>query len=296
MKSQFTIVIPTFNGEETIGKLLEGISAFNDNYSKETIIIDSTSTDNTLNIVNAFKDKLAPLKIVIIKKSEFDHGLTRNFGVQQSKGKYVCFFSQDAKPVSKKMLDYYWEDFKNDKKVMAVYGKHISYSDTPVIQRIESDCFWEKLDPYLDERGVLVKNLAHPFILFNEDSKYLWYELSDTSSCYSREFLLEYPFSKTKYGEDMLMGKLIIDKGLYIVYDTRCSVYHSHSYSLRDYYKREKESVGLVVNEMRLKKRINFLCKVEKIMQLKTSYFKKIYHLGELLVFYFIKMLILFVL
>ena len=94
----------------------------------------------------------------------------------------------------------------------------------------------------------------------------------------------------------MMAGKAIIDSGLSIVYDTRCSVKHSHSYSLFEYYKREKESVGLVINGMKLRKKTNFICKLEKVMNLKMPYYKKIYYFGELVVYYFLKLLILAIL
>ncbi|OGK11534.1 hypothetical protein A2768_01785 [Candidatus Roizmanbacteria bacterium RIFCSPHIGHO2_01_FULL_37_16] len=296
MNYLFSIIIPTFNGEKSIGGLLEKITHFSSNYSKETIIIDSGSNDGTLDIINSYRSKIAYLKLIEINKKEFNHGLTRNLGVKIAKGKYICFFSQDAKPISKRFLDYYLEDFKIDKKIKAIYGKHIYYLNTPIIQKIESDCFWSKLDPYLNKKGVLIKNISHEFVPFNKRNKYLWYEVSDTSSCYQRDFLLKNPFPRTMYGEDMMAGKAIIDSGLSIVYDTRCSVKHSHSYSLFEYYKREKESVGLVINGMKLRKKTNFICKLEKVMNLKMPYYKKIYYFGELVVYYFLKLLILAIL
>lgn len=293
MNSLFSIIIPTYNGGKIISRLLKKIASFDSNYSKEVLIIDSSSTDNTLKIVENFKKKIKYLKVINIAKKQFNHGETRNLGVRMVGGKYVCFFSQDATPKSSNILSYYLEDFKRDSKIVAIYGKHVSYEDTPVIQKLEADCFWNMLDSYLDRNGVLVKNLSNPFIPFNEENKSLWYQLSDTSSCYDRQFLLKNRFPKTMYGEDILLGKLIIENGLSIVYDTRCSVYHSHNYSLLDYYKREKESLNLTVKEMSLKKKINIYCKLRAVLKMDISFLKKLYYICKLIIYYILKFIII---
>src|SRR3989344_2991968 len=98
MKILFSILIPTYNGEKTIGKLLNHFTNLPKEYITEVIIIDSESADNTVKIIDKYRLKLPNFRLIKIKKKNFSHSSTRNLGVRLASGKYVCFFSQDAIP------------------------------------------------------------------------------------------------------------------------------------------------------------------------------------------------------
>lgn len=290
-KPLFSIIIPTYNGEKTIGKLLKKITLLKNNYSTEVIIIDSQSKDKTLSIVKKFKNKLN-LKIHQIKKDEFNHGLTRNYGVYLSKGKFIWFLSQDAIPISKNILNYYLEDFSLNKKVVVVFGEHIPYFKTPLIQKVEIQCYWEKLNKLTDKKKLLICN--GELIDKSKKKDEMRIRLSNVSAVYKKNFLLKYPFPTIKTGEDMVLGKRIIDLGLIKIYDRRCAVYHSHFFNIWDYYKRESEVLNLRLNILKDVEKINLLCKLRKIMSLSINPFSKTYYLVELFFYYLLKALIFF--
>ncbi len=289
----FSIIILSCNAAKTIGKLLKKLTKNPTNYNTELIIVDSGSTDKTLEIAKNFKSKFAGFKILQIKKKDFNYGLTRNMAVEKAKGRYVCFFSQDAIPISKDILFYYLQDFQTSDKVVAVYGKHLPFENTPVIQKVELLCHWGRLDKYVNKRGVLIKNLSQPFTPFTDENKQIWYQLSNTAACYKKSFLLRNPFPQVSYGEDMHIGKNIIANGLSIVYDTRCSIYHSDRYSLLEYYKREKESMRSAFVGMNLKIKSKILCKIKHILRMNISFIKKFFYLFELGLYYVIKIFII---
>ena len=87
----FTVIIPTFNREKYISKAIESvlvqtISDF------ELIIIDDASTDGTEAIVNTFTDS----RIRYFKNEmNLERCLSRNRGIEKSKGKYICFLDSD---------------------------------------------------------------------------------------------------------------------------------------------------------------------------------------------------------
>ena len=63
-KSKISIILPTFNSENYVKNTLQSI--LKQNYKNyELIIIDNTSTDNTINIINSYKKKI---KLKIIQK------------------------------------------------------------------------------------------------------------------------------------------------------------------------------------------------------------------------------------
>jgi rhamnosyltransferase len=287
----FSIIIPTYNGEKTIGNLLKTLTQFKDNYKKEVIIIDSQSQDKTLNIVNRFKKKLN-LKIIKIKKEEFNHGLTRNLGLEKACGRYIWFLSQDARPiVSKKFLDYVLEDFKINKRVVVVYGKHLPYKKTPIIQKLEVECYWEKLDSLLKKEKILI----HDGRKLNQSQKQqeIFIRLSNVNCFYKRSFLIKNKFKKVKTGEDMYMGKIILEKNLIKIYDPRIKVYHSHFFNLKQYYQREKETLELRFFNLKTKEKPGFLCKLKKIFLIKENLFIKFIYILQLFLFYFLKIIII---
>lgn len=292
MKKLFSIVIPTYNGEETIGKLLDKLSILIKSYPHELIIIDSQSSDKTISIAKKYKDKFEDFKIIGIKKKNFNHGDTRNLGVKASRGEFVCFFTQDALPKDKRFFEYYIEDFQIDKRVAVVFGKNFAYPKTPIIQKIESDCRWEEIDRYCNKKGVFVQRLDRQFLPYVPKNYLLWYFSSNTSSCYRRSFLIKHPFPKTDYGEDMMIGKMIIKNGFFKVYDTRCFVIHSHSYNLREYYIRQRSSLILRFNKVGLGEKVNLYCKIKKIFQTDVNILEKIYYLSLLYFYYMIKLVI----
>ena len=66
-----TIVIPTYNAQNYLENMLKRIKSQSlNNY--ELIIIDSSSTDETINIAKKYTND-----IVVIPQNEFDHGGTR---------------------------------------------------------------------------------------------------------------------------------------------------------------------------------------------------------------------------
>jgi len=205
----FSIVIPTYNGGKTIGRLLKTISLLSDNYTKELVVIDSGSNDNTLKVVNKYRATFIRTKIIHIDKSDFNHGITRNLAVKQATGKYICFLSQDACLLNRKMFSILLNDFQSYKKVVAVFGPHLPYESSSFIQQLEVTCRWERFQRILKDQKIWVQNLENNLIPLTKNTETLWYALSNTAACYLKSFLLENPFPKTKYGEDMLIGKKI---------------------------------------------------------------------------------------
>lgn len=88
----FSIITICYNAEETIQRTL--VSVAQQNFERfEYIIIDGKSTDSTLSLISDFRDKITTLI------SESDKGLydAMNKGIDQAKGKYLCFLNAGDK-------------------------------------------------------------------------------------------------------------------------------------------------------------------------------------------------------
>ena len=120
-----SIVIPVYNEEKTILKILERIekTKLND-FNYEIIIIDDGSTDQTPNLLNENKDKYSSL-IKSPKNMGKGHAVIK--GLEAANGKYIVF--QDAD------LEYDPEEFTNILKIYnkfdadIVYGSRINYKN-----------------------------------------------------------------------------------------------------------------------------------------------------------------------
>ncbi len=111
-----SIVIRAFNEEKHIGKLLTGIEqqTFQE---RETLIVDSGSTDETLEIAGKFD-----VRIVNIDSREFTFGKSLNRGIQEARGRYIVIISAHCYPVYPDWLEQLLKPFEN-KRVAVSYGK-----------------------------------------------------------------------------------------------------------------------------------------------------------------------------
>ncbi len=117
MKKKLTIVIPAFNEAKYIPNLIKKISEVSlsrFDISKEIVLVDDGSTDNTKRIVKKFK------KIRYIKQTNQGKGRAVQKGIKKAKGSIVLV--QDAD------LEYDPRDYSKlikpflNKKKIAVYG------------------------------------------------------------------------------------------------------------------------------------------------------------------------------
>lgn len=90
--------MPVYNRSATAEKAIQ--SVLNQSYSNfEFLIIDDCSTDNSVEIIKGFQDN----RIRLFQLSENSGAAaSRNYGIIQSKGKYISFLDSD---------DYYEKDF-----------------------------------------------------------------------------------------------------------------------------------------------------------------------------------------
>lgn len=112
-----SIVIRSYNEERHIGRLLEGIVSQEVDFDYETVIVDSGSTDGTLEIAGGF-----PVKIVHIRPGDFSFGYSLNRGIEAGSGEFMVFISAHCYPENEYWLQNMIRPFENE-KVGLVYGK-----------------------------------------------------------------------------------------------------------------------------------------------------------------------------
>lgn len=114
-----SVIIPVYNSEKTIEKCLD--SLFSQTYRDfECVIINDESTDNSLLIIERYKDFHHLENLRIISVENHGQGYARNLGIQQSKGDFICFVDSDD-TVKEKYLENMLE--KMDDETDMVVGQ-----------------------------------------------------------------------------------------------------------------------------------------------------------------------------
>lgn len=88
-----TYIIPCYNAEQNILKLLESISISSSQIKYEIICIDDGSTDDTYNIINGFCS--AHNNVYLIHQNNSGVSAARNNGIKKARGKYIVFADSD---------------------------------------------------------------------------------------------------------------------------------------------------------------------------------------------------------
>ena len=109
-KPFFSIIIPVFNGVDTLPAALNSI--LNQTFgSYEVIVIDGLSTDNTMSVINDY-GKTLPLQYL----SEPDNGIydAMNKGVRLAKGDWLYFMGGDDMLFDKGVLETIHQQLNNE--------------------------------------------------------------------------------------------------------------------------------------------------------------------------------------
>jgi len=129
IKGLVSIIIPTYNEEKVIGRLLSSIQK--QTYPKyEVIVVDDGSKDNTVNISKKFTRK-------VYARKHAERSVQRNFGAKMSRGEYLFFVDADME-LTKNTLKKCVKVMRNNSEIGA-----IALSEKPIART-----FWEKVKAF----------------------------------------------------------------------------------------------------------------------------------------------------
>lgn len=230
-----TIAVLTYNAEEYLEEQLRQINKQETQRKFEVLIIDSGSTDKTLDIIA----KHPEVKLHQIPNSEFGHGKTRNLAAKLAKGKYILYLTHDAIPATSRWLDCMIEPFEISEKVGCVVGKQIPHANAPATIKREVSVVFDSLGP-ADGITLHRKNRA------TEELGLVNTFMSNTNSAVRKHLHEKIPFRDVNYAEDQGLGIDMLNAGYYKAYAPLGAVNHSHDYGVKEYFHRKyDEYVGL---------------------------------------------------
>lgn len=229
--AKVSIVIPTFNAGPGFEELLEKVSAQEGDFECEVVVVDSGSTDATVDLARRYG-----ARVHRIPKSEFSHGGTRNLGISLARGEYVALTVQDAVPLDGQWLAAMVENLERDGRVAAVYSRQVPRPESGVLSRALVN---NLAAASLERREQEIKDPEEYRALRPVERRRVA-AFDNVSSCLRRSVWEESPFEKTNFAEDLRWGKKAVEAGYKVVYEPRSTVVHSHErgalYDLRRHY------------------------------------------------------------
>lgn len=174
-----SIITPMYNCEKYISRCIESI--LNQTYTDiELILVDDGSKDNTLKIVEAYKDE----RIKVYKKKNGGASSARNYGITRSSGKYILFVDADDY-VDVDIVKSMVKKINGEKNTMVFANNYEIYSDAKYERKLfENILEKESIDKKTVMREIasgraglvccklIPKNIINKFnIKFNENIK-----------------------------------------------------------------------------------------------------------------------------
>lgn len=220
-----TVVIPTFNGADRLAEVLDAVMAQTGPIEFDVLCIDSGSTDETLDIIQ-HRDGV---KLHRIPQSEFDHGGTRNLGMEMADSDYVAFLTQDALPRSNTWLFDLVGVLDAVPSAGGAFGRHFAYPEASPFTRRDMDGHFDMLRrdcPVISRYADLEK-----FEERDEARLGMLRFFSNNNSCISKKAWRRVPLPRINFGEDQVWAWRMLKAGYAKVYVDAAAVYHSHDHT-----------------------------------------------------------------
>lgn len=130
--SLISIIIPAFNEEKNIARLL--ISIRNQSYKKiESIVVDDGSSDNTVLIAKKYATK-------VYERKHAERSIQRNFGASKAKGKYFLFLDADME-LTPGVVASCVQKMKQDFKALIISEKTTGTGFIATIRKFEREMY-----------------------------------------------------------------------------------------------------------------------------------------------------------
>jgi len=219
-----SIVIPTLNGGAGLEEALAAIRKQRTRRSYEILCVDSGSAPSDLAAMERHG-----AKVIGIRKSEFNHGLTRDLGASHARGRVVVFINQDAVPATEDWLENITAPLFETPGCAAVQG---AISEVP---EREKRFYWD--------------SCGHRFYFTRESKRwierYFGIGFSTVNAAIRRDVWERHPFGYAPIMEDKKWQREVVAAGYGITIALNAVVYHTHNYGMKSLLRRcESEGFG----------------------------------------------------
>lgn len=220
------IIIPVYKPDQKFLALVDKLE--HQTVAVNKIIIMNTERQYFDRLVKgtSFFEKYQNVCVINLKKEDFDHGLTRRQGVEQSDAQVFVMMTMDAMPVDGDLVEKLTAPLEKG-DVAVSYGRQMAGKNSGEIERYTRKFNYpgkgcEKSAKDVEKLGIKA------------------FFCSNVCAAYRRDIYdrLGGFVSRTIFNEDMIYARKLIDAGESIAYAAHAQVFHSHNYSAFQQFRR----------------------------------------------------------
>jgi rhamnosyltransferase len=220
-----SIVIRAKNEARFIGATLEAITQQAFNGGAEIIVVDSGSTDGTVEIVKTF-----PTTLIQIPAASFSYGRSLNIGIEAAQGSHIVIISAHTLPIGRDWLAHLLDPF-GDENVCGTYGRQLPRADA---SPLEIFGMWYT--------GIMrtTRRVQRSDAMF-----------SNANGAIRRDLWESERFDEDVAGaEDLAWVRVMLRRGYSVVFEPRACAYHSHGVPLGKHVRQILRDLPTVARSM----------------------------------------------
>lgn len=223
-----SIVVPTRNGMATLPRVIEAVRAQQTAFAFEIVAIDSGSTDGTREFLQRHADRT-----LTIAPDRFDHGLTRNAAIAESRGEYVVLLVQDAEPLGRAWLSALVEPLARDTRMAGTFARQVPRPGASARTRRQLE-------------GWVAGGTATRVVSLDREALDALAPVARLDRCafdhvcaaVRRSVWLRHPYRPTPIAEDLEWAREVLLAGYRLAFVPAATVIHSHDRGARYEYAR----------------------------------------------------------
>lgn len=180
LKNMITIIIPTYNNEQTIERAIRSV-VMQTYVDWELIIINDKSTDKTLDICKHYAEMYQNIR-VINNEENVGAGIARQIGLKDAKGEFITFLDSD----DLLMADFLYQSMELQKQ-----------HDSDVVYTSYTILYPQGIQQVIPAGDFIMEGEATPQLHFVQEKKFL------TGKIFRKSLLEKIPWSDKRVGEDV---------------------------------------------------------------------------------------------
>ena len=217
-----SVLILTWNGMVTLPGAIDALRKQRFATDYELVAVDSGSTDGTLALLERHADR-----VLQVRPEAFQHGDTRNLGVEACRGERVALLVQDAVPAGADWLERLVAPL-DEAGVAGASSRQQARADARAITRRSLER-WVAAAP--SSRRTSLDVATYDRLTPAERLERCAFD--NVSSALDKDVWREHPFPSRVIAEDLAWAKEVLLAGYSLAYAADSLVTHSHDRGLR---------------------------------------------------------------
>ncbi len=239
-KPLVSVIIPTFNEEEDLGKCLNSIIKQDLKNRIEVLIVDDDSTDNTVKIAKSYQKRI---NLRILRNGTRDAEKGKKIGLMKAKGQFFMYFDADMEYADKNWVRVSTKPLIENKKIVGVLSRFKANKNQNSLTRCLSYDIFQRDPIFIAFTPNIFKT-----VIEKEGSCYLCKFETDSipaqGSCLYRTEVLKKVFSKEPYLMDNDVPVKLVKKGYNLfAFCPQVGIYHYLLKNIVELFKKRMRGV-----------------------------------------------------